>query len=104
MDTPTHTTYTLNEKEYNAPYYSIRHNYKKEYHGTQTPLVIDNGSYQCRAGWANKSTPSMIFDNVVSRYRDRKANASIVSVGMDTYSDPSARSSARSPFEWQCCL
>lgn len=41
----------------------------------------------------------MVFDNIVSRYRDRKANSSVVAVGMDAYCDPSARSSARSPFD-----
>ncbi|KAI8340190.1 hypothetical protein BC941DRAFT_324166, partial [Chlamydoabsidia padenii] len=38
-------------------------------------------------------------DNIVSRYRDRKANTGVTCVGMDAYSDPSGRSSARSPFD-----
>ncbi|KAI8096795.1 uncharacterized protein BX664DRAFT_66331 [Halteromyces radiatus] len=100
MEQPSHTiTYTLEEKEYDTPYYSIRQNYPQQYQGTNIPLVIDNGSNQCRAGWANEGTPSMIFDNVVARYRDRKANVNVVTVGMDAQSDPSSRSSARSPFD-----
>ncbi|KAI9309009.1 hypothetical protein BJ944DRAFT_65154 [Cunninghamella echinulata] len=93
------TVYTINEKEYETPYYSIKKNYNSTYKGSQIPLVIDNGSYQCRAGWANEANPSLVFDNIVSRYRDRKANSSVVAVGMDAYCDPSARSSARSPFD-----
>ena len=41
----------------------------------------------------------MIFDNVVSRYKDRKINLNMVSVGMDAYADPAGRSNARSPFD-----
>ena len=41
----------------------------------------------------------MVFDNVVSRYKDRKINLNMVSVGMDAYADPAGRSNARSPFD-----
>lgn len=36
--------YSLEEKEYVAPYYNIRNDYKK-YQSTDTPIVIDNGIY-----------------------------------------------------------
>ncbi|KAI9270702.1 actin-related protein, ARP5 class [Phascolomyces articulosus] len=91
--------YTLDEKEYDAPYYSIRTDYEDSFLNTKTPIVIDNGSYQCRAGWATEENPALIFDNVVSRYKDRKANVNMVSVGMDAYADPAGRSNARSPFD-----
>ncbi|KAI8143640.1 hypothetical protein BJV82DRAFT_668679 [Fennellomyces sp. T-0311] len=93
------SVYTLDEKEYDAPYYSIRPDYESSYMGSNTPIVIDNGSYQCRAGWATEKDPALIFDNVVSRYKDRKANVNMVSVGMDVYADPAGRSNARSPFD-----
>jgi hypothetical protein len=34
--------YTLEEKEYVAPYYNVRTDYKK-FHSANTPIVIDNG-------------------------------------------------------------
>ncbi|KAL0078786.1 hypothetical protein F4703DRAFT_1208720 [Phycomyces blakesleeanus] len=90
--------YTLEEKEYPSPYYPIRTDYKS-FHSHRTPIVIDNGSYQCRAGWASEDKPSLIFDNVVSKYKDRKTNKTMIAVGMDTYADPAGRSNARSPFD-----
>ncbi|KAI7849233.1 hypothetical protein BDC45DRAFT_280243 [Circinella umbellata] len=91
--------YTLDEKEYDTPYYSIRTDYEDSFSNTKTPIVIDNGSYQCRAGWATEKNPALVFDNVVSRYKDRKINLNMVSVGMDAYADPAGRSNARSPFD-----
>lgn len=41
----------------------------------------------------------VIFDSVVSRYKDRKANVNMLAVGMDAYADPAGRSNARSPFD-----
>lgn len=32
-------------------------------------IVIDNGSYHCRAGWATKSAPSLVFKNVLAKPR-----------------------------------
>ncbi|KAI8060776.1 hypothetical protein BC940DRAFT_323050 [Gongronella butleri] len=89
----------MEEPEYATPYYTIHNDYDASYKGTAMPFVIDNGSYQCRAGWAKAAAPAVVFDNVVSRYRDRKANTSVIAVGMDTYADPAARSGARSPFD-----
>ncbi|KAI7906081.1 actin-like protein arp5 [Cokeromyces recurvatus] len=90
--------YTLEEKDYTAPYYSIRTDYKK-HHSLHTPIVIDNGSNQCRAGWASDKNPALIFDNIVSKYRDRRLNESVLAVGMDALADPAAKSNARSPFD-----
>ena len=41
----------------------------------------------------------VIFDNVVSKYRDRRLNQSVLAVGMDALADPAAKSNARSPFD-----
>ncbi|CAO3614941.1 unnamed protein product [Mucor hiemalis] len=88
--------YTLEEKEYIAPYYNVRNDYKKY---ANSPIVIDNGSSQCRAGWSSEKSPSMIFDNVVSKYKDRQLNENVLAVGMDALADPAAKSNARSPFD-----
>ncbi|KAI8391729.1 uncharacterized protein BYT42DRAFT_557846 [Radiomyces spectabilis] len=50
--------YNLDEPEYATPYYKIRNDYRTKYRGSHTPIIIDNGSYQCRAGWASESEPS----------------------------------------------
>ena len=33
--------------------------------GSHAPIVIDNGSSWCRAGWASDAAPRLIFDNLV---------------------------------------
>ncbi|KAJ2519371.1 Nuclear actin-protein involved in chromatin remodeling, partial [Coemansia sp. RSA 2049] len=37
-----------------------------------TPLVIDNGSGKCRAGWATEENPRLEFESIVAKYRNRK--------------------------------
>ncbi|RUS30830.1 hypothetical protein BC938DRAFT_478911 [Jimgerdemannia flammicorona] len=41
----------------------------------------------------------VVFDNIVSKYRDRKLNASVIAVGNDVYADQTARANAKSPFD-----
>ena len=36
--------YTLDEKEYDVPYYPIRTDYEDNFLNTETPIVIDNGN------------------------------------------------------------
>ncbi|KAI8645675.1 hypothetical protein BD408DRAFT_338413, partial [Parasitella parasitica] len=57
------------------------------------------GSSHCRAGWSSEYEPALLFDNVVSKYRDRRLNQSVLAVGMDALADPAAKSNARSPFD-----
>ncbi|CAI2176173.1 3524_t:CDS:10 [Funneliformis geosporum] len=66
---------------------------------TGIPLIIDNGSYQCRVGWANEDSPRLQFDSMVSKYRDRKINQSILLVGNDIYTDATAKSNAKTAFD-----
>ncbi|KAJ2783211.1 Nuclear actin-protein involved in chromatin remodeling [Coemansia javaensis] len=64
------------------------------------PLVIDNGSDTCRAGWATEQDPRLEFECLVTRYRNRKVSADqIMLVGSSVHSDPMAKSSIRSPFD-----
>jgi actin-related protein 5 len=35
----------------------------------KSPLVIDNGSFQCRVGFANRKGPQLIFKNVIAKPR-----------------------------------
>ncbi|KAJ2593998.1 Nuclear actin-protein involved in chromatin remodeling [Coemansia sp. RSA 1722] len=64
------------------------------------PLVIDNGSGMCRAGWASELDPRLEFDNLVAKYRNRKvSNGPLLLVGSNVYSDPMAKTSIRSAFD-----
>ncbi|KAJ2725507.1 Nuclear actin-protein involved in chromatin remodeling [Coemansia sp. Benny D115] len=68
--------------------------------GGDTPIVIDNGSGQCRAGWATEADPRLEFDNVVAKYRNRKISTGpLLLVGDMVYTDPVAKSSIRSGFD-----
>ena len=33
----------------------------------KSPLIIDNGSFQCRVGIANRKSPQLIFKNLVGK-------------------------------------
>lgn len=46
--------------------------YPPEGANNDTPLIIDNGSYQFRAGWGINSDPVLIFKNVIARNRGNK--------------------------------
>ncbi|KAJ2763827.1 Nuclear actin-protein involved in chromatin remodeling, partial [Coemansia nantahalensis] len=64
------------------------------------PLVIDNGSDRCRAGWATEQDPRLEFESLAARYRNRKLSADqILLVGGSVHSDPMAKASIRSPFD-----
>lgn len=55
-----------------------------------------------RAGFAIASTsaaPSLSFENVVSKFRERKKNNLIMLAGADCFSDPQSRTGMRTPFD-----
>lgn len=33
----------------------------------KSPLIIDNGSFQCRTGFAHRKSPQLIFKNLVGK-------------------------------------
>ena len=49
----------------------VSQDYKK-YRSHHTPLVVDNGSGYCRAGWSTEDTPRLVFRNVVTKVRTKK--------------------------------
>ncbi|KAL1922867.1 uncharacterized protein VTP21DRAFT_9243 [Calcarisporiella thermophila] len=99
IDSKTIPIYTLRDPSPPAPLLTSEDYEESSFNSEQTPIVIDNGSYQCRAGWATETDPRLIFDNLASKFRDKKSNTTVVLAGNDIYYDPTARSSARSPFE-----
>ncbi|CAH1787781.1 unnamed protein product, partial [Owenia fusiformis] len=48
------------------------HDYPKTLLESRVPLVIDNGAYQCRAGWASDEDPRLFFKNVLVKQRGKK--------------------------------
>ncbi|KAG0349774.1 Nuclear actin-protein involved in chromatin remodeling [Podila minutissima] len=71
----------------------------KDFASAGTAIVIDNGSSQCRAGWATEERPRLAFDNQIAKFRDRKASMSSTYVGNDVYADVLARSNSRTAFD-----
>ncbi|KAL9939035.1 hypothetical protein V8E36_001848 [Tilletia maclaganii] len=69
--------------------------------GGPPAIVIDNGSSELRAGFAlpGVDIPALVFDNVISRYRDRKRSTNLLLVGSDAYVDTQSRSGVRRPFD-----
>lgn len=47
----------------------IIHTYTSDLLTSKIPIVIDNGSYQCRAGWATIEQPALIFKNIIAKPR-----------------------------------
>ncbi|CAH3982613.1 unnamed protein product [Pieris brassicae] len=47
----------------------IVHEYEPTLKFGHIPLVIDNGSYQCRVGWSINDEPHLIFKNLIARPR-----------------------------------
>ncbi|XP_026321639.1 actin-related protein 5 [Hyposmocoma kahamanoa] len=47
----------------------IVHEYEPTVKFGHIPLVIDNGSYQCRVGWSIYDEPHLIFKNLIARPR-----------------------------------
>ncbi|AET38778.1 actin-related protein ARP5 Ecym_3285 [Eremothecium cymbalariae DBVPG len=66
---------------------------------TDTPIAIDFGSYEVRAGYVNQGDPALVFTNRLARYRDRKASRTYTFVGNDTNLDQSIRTQSKSPFD-----
>ena len=59
------------------------------------------GSWQCRAGWAGETEPRIVFDNIMSKFRDRKSGELNVVIGSDGYDigGGEAARTAKTPFE-----
>lgn len=70
-----------------------------ENYNPETPIAIDFGSYNVRAGYVNQSNPTHVFANELTRYRDRKLAHTFTFIGNDTLVDQTVCSQAKSPFD-----
>lgn len=63
-------------------------------------IIIDNGSYECRAGWANCEEPIMKFKNVVAKPKvQAKQGQDVFLVGNDMAQIEQGKLHKKSPFE-----
>ncbi|CAG9311222.1 unnamed protein product [Blepharisma stoltei] len=72
--------------------------YLKRYKQTGTPIIIDNGSFNCRVGWAGSESPILTFRNIVSRQKTSKEVQEVL-VGSEIPEADLYKLSIRSPFE-----
>lgn len=71
-------------------------------HNTDPAIVIDNGSFMCRAGWSNHSNPSLIFDSILQKYQTKKDNSEIIyTLGSSYIPSNSTRLLTRTAFDQQ---
>lgn len=64
-----------------------------------TPIAIDFGSYEIRAGYTSAEKASHVFPTKIARYKERKLQKSLTFIGNDCNLDPAVRSQSRSPFD-----
>ncbi|XP_050415648.1 actin-related protein 5 [Patella vulgata] len=63
----------------------------------KVPLVIDNGGYQCRVGWATEENPQFIFKNITAKQRGKKENE--IQIGNDISNIEVVRWNIRTQFD-----
>ncbi|XP_063421405.1 actin-related protein 5-like isoform X1 [Mytilus trossulus] len=71
--------------------------YSTDFLHNKVPLVIDNGTYQCRAGWATSDKPQLIFKNITAKPRGKKETDT--QVGNEINTTEVAKWLIRSPFD-----
>eukprot|EP00743_Colponemidia_sp_Colp-15_P006772 GILK01007303.1.p1 GENE.GILK01007303.1~~GILK01007303.1.p1 ORF type:complete len:715 (-),score=150.25 GILK01007303.1:179-2323(-) len=76
-----------------------REHYRNNYMGKPVPIVIDNGSFQCRAGWAGENMPTLRVRSVVARPKAKKEGEQSLFVGSEITDSDVNRLNIRSPFE-----
>nr|XP_018898626.1 PREDICTED: actin-related protein 5 [Bemisia tabaci] len=78
----------------------IFHPYTDLLRTSGTPIVIDNGSYQCRVGWASAQKPNLIFKNVLAKPRkERGKKVTELQVGNDITNMEAVRLQLKSQFD-----
>lgn len=66
---------------------------------SDVPIVIDNGSYRCRVGWASDDQPRMIFKNLIAKQKAKKSMETDILIGNDIGNLEVARWQLKSPFD-----
>ncbi|XP_043274906.1 actin-related protein 5 [Venturia canescens] len=78
----------------------IIHVYPERVRNEATPLVIDNGSYKCRVGWATEKEPQLIFKNLIAKPRkERGKKDGELQVGNDIANIEAVRFQLKTQFD-----
>nr|CAD7401660.1 unnamed protein product [Timema cristinae] len=78
----------------------VIHVYPNHVKNSSTPLIIDNGSYNCRAGWGVNKDPSLIFKNLIAKPRkERGKKDGDLQVGNDITNIEAVRFQLKSQFD-----
>ncbi|KAI9285095.1 hypothetical protein BC943DRAFT_324475 [Umbelopsis sp. AD052] len=59
--------YAISEKT-SSTQYSPSTDYRSKFKNSSTPIVIDNGSYNCRAGWGSEKSPRCKYQKSQIRF------------------------------------
>ena len=70
-----------------------------QYRDSGTPVVFDNGGWECRVGWAGHSEPELVFRNILAKTRRDKTKESELLVGSDINNIEAVRHALRTPFD-----
>ena len=66
----------------------------------ETGIIIDNGSYECRAGWSCFENPNLRFKTIVAKPKIQNKNSSqSFLVGNDILSLEQGKLNKKSPFD-----
>ncbi|OXU27942.1 hypothetical protein TSAR_010339 [Trichomalopsis sarcophagae] len=78
----------------------IIHVYSEKVKTEATPLVIDNGSYNCRVGWATEKEPQLVFKNLIAKPRkERGKKDGDIQVGNDIANIEAMRFQLKTQFD-----
>ncbi|XP_014235354.1 actin-related protein 5 [Trichogramma pretiosum] len=78
----------------------IIHPYTEKIKSESTPLVIDNGAYKCRVGWATEKEPQLVFRNLIAKPRkERGKKDGEILVGNDITNIEAMRFQLRTQFD-----
>ena len=79
-----------------------KENYISDYEGTSQEnvgIIIDNGSYQCRAGWSVCNEPNICCRNILAKPKINDGNYSPFIVGNSIFEYEQGKINKKSPFE-----
>ncbi|KAL5467704.1 hypothetical protein EMCRGX_G031967 [Ephydatia muelleri] len=79
------------------PFYAD--DYASNYRGEETAIVIDNGSSQCRVGWASETSPHLVFRNAIAKTRGKRGESDCTCIGNNITNVEAVRSSLRNQFD-----
>jgi actin-related protein len=92
--------FKLNWESRQQLYESRNFNFNPDQISAQTGIIIDNGSYECRAGWSICEEPNLIFKNVVAKPKVQSKHSAVeFLVGKDISSIEQGKLHKKSPFD-----